>query len=156
MERIYTVNLSDAYNTVRNKRTPRAVKLLRSFAQRHMKARDMRVVLSPALNNHLWKRSIQKPPRRVKVRIIKREDALYVYLADEKLEAKGAEGKKEERGTEEKGKVAKKEEAVEKESKGEESGGEERAKENEGAKDMKGAGEGKKAVQEEKKGEKKA
>ncbi len=101
LERIYTVPLGDAYEAVRNKRVPRAVKMLRSFIARHMKAEDERILLSSALNSHLWERSIQKPPRRVKVRLVKDEGEIRAYLADEKVEAKKPE-KKEEKKEEQK------------------------------------------------------
>jgi len=86
LERIYTVPLGDAYETVRNKRTPRAIKILRAFIARHMKSDGARIVLSENLNKHLWVRSIQKPPRRVKVRLIKDEGVVRAYLPDEKIE----------------------------------------------------------------------
>jgi large subunit ribosomal protein L31e len=95
LERIYTVPLGDAYGAVRNKRVPRAVKMVRAFVARHMKAEDERILLSTALNAHLWERSIQKPPRRVKVRLVKEEGTITAYLADEKAEAKKPEKKAE-------------------------------------------------------------
>lgn len=103
LERLYTVPLGDAYETIRNKRVPRAVKILRTFIGRHMKADGEKITLSNALNTYLWKRSIQKPPRRVKVRLVKDEGFIRAYLADEKIEEpkkkeeKKAEEKKEEK-----------------------------------------------------------
>lgn len=113
LERIYTVPLGDAYEVSRNKRVPRAVKLLRAFIARHMKADGEKITLSEALNKHLWRSSIQKPPRRVKVRFIKDEGFIRAYLADEKIEEpKKKEEKKEEKPAEkaEKKPEAKKEE----------------------------------------------
>jgi large subunit ribosomal protein L31e len=97
LERIYTVPLGDAYGAVRNKRVPRAVKMLRAFIARHMKADGERVLLSQGLNTYLWARSIQKPPKRVKVRLIKDEGAIRAYLADEKVEEPKKPEKKEEK-----------------------------------------------------------
>jgi large subunit ribosomal protein L31e len=101
LERIYTIPLGKAYDTVRKKRVPRAIKILRAFATRHMKADGERIVVSEALNKFLWGRSIEKPPRRVKVRLIKDEGTVRAYLSDEKVEepkkkeeAKKAEEKK--------------------------------------------------------------
>jgi len=112
LERIYTVPLGDAYDVSRNKRVPRAVKLLRAFIARHMKADGEKVTLSEALNKHLWRGSIQRPPRRVKVRLIKDEGFIRAYLADEKIETpkKKEEPKREEKPKEEKKPEAKKEE----------------------------------------------
>lgn len=100
LERIYTVPLGDAYDTVRNKRAPRAVKILREFLTRHMKADQ--VLLSEALNKFIWERSIQKPPRRVKVRVIKEDAVARAYLADEKIEEPKKAEKKEDKAKEEK------------------------------------------------------
>ena len=107
LERIYTIPLGDAYEAVRNKRVPKAVKLMRTFIARHMKADGERIVLSQALNEYLWERSIQKPPRRVKVRLVKDEGAIRAYLPDEKPEEPK---KKDEKKGEEKKAEAKKEE----------------------------------------------
>jgi large subunit ribosomal protein L31e len=86
LERIYTIPLGEAYEASRNKRVPRAVKMLRAFISRHMKADGERILLSGALNTFLWTRSIQKPPRRVKVRLVKDDGAIRAFLADEKVE----------------------------------------------------------------------
>lgn len=115
LERIYTVSLGEAYETTRNKRVPRAVKILRAFIGRHMKADGERILLSEGLNKLLWVKSIQKPPRRVKVRLVKDEGVIRAYLPDEKMEEKKApkaEAKKEEKKAEEKpaAKAEKKEE----------------------------------------------
>lgn len=93
LERIYTVPLAKAYETVRTKRARRAVALLRSFIARHLKANN--VVISNATNAFLWQRSMQHPPRRIKVRAIKEDDSVRVYLQDEKPEVKKEEKKPE-------------------------------------------------------------
>jgi large subunit ribosomal protein L31e len=103
LERIYTIPLGDAFRAPRNKRAPKAVKLLRGFAAKHMKADGDRVVVSELLNTFIWERSIQKPPRHVKVRLIKDEGEIRAYLADEKImEPEKKEEKKEEKPKEEK------------------------------------------------------
>lgn len=106
LERIYTVPLGEAYEQTRNKRVPRAIKILREFIGRHMKADGEKILLSEALNKSLWVRSIQKPPRRVKVRLVKDEGVIRAYLPDEKAEEKKAapksDAKKEEKKAEEK------------------------------------------------------
>jgi large subunit ribosomal protein L31e len=98
LERIYTVPLGKANEAARYRRTARAVKLLRAFIARHMKADGERITISAALNGFLWQRSIKKPPKRVKVRLIKDSGMIKAYLADEKVEEpkKKAEEKKEE------------------------------------------------------------
>ena len=119
LERIYTVPLGDAYGNVpRNKRTPRAVKILRGFITKHMKADGEKITISEKLNKLLWEKSIQKPPRKVKVRLIKDDGKIGAYLVDEKIEEpkkeepkKGGEKKEEPKKAEEK--KPKKEEAKE-------------------------------------------
>ena len=54
LERIYTVNLSEAYNYIRTKRARRAVKLLRAFAARHMKAELENVKISNGTNSAIF------------------------------------------------------------------------------------------------------
>ncbi len=84
LERIYTVNLTGAYGFPRTKRAIKAVEILRAYIQRHMKAREGRVVLSNAANAFVWARSIQKPPRRIKVKAVKENGNVTVTLMDEK------------------------------------------------------------------------
>ncbi|MFH1394236.1 MAG: 50S ribosomal protein L31e [Candidatus Micrarchaeota archaeon] len=96
LERIYTVPLGGAYDVVRNRRARRAVKLLKSFLEQHMKADGAEVSVSNALNAYIWKSGIQKPPRRVKVRAIKENSTVKAYLHDEKIEEKKKEEPKKE------------------------------------------------------------
>ncbi len=89
IESIYTVPFFPKLNkTPRYKRTPRAIRLLKEFIVKHTKA-DI-VVIDNELNEYLWQRGIQKPPRKVKVRaIVEIEDELTiatVELIKEKVE----------------------------------------------------------------------
>jgi len=81
-ERTYVIPLGRTRITPRKKRAPRAIRLIREFARRHMKAEE--VLISPELNEYIWSRGIEKPPRRVKVRMEKYKDGLVkVFLAEE-------------------------------------------------------------------------
>lgn len=93
LERVYTIPLTKAYDAVRTKRARRAVNLLRSFLIRHMKSEQ--ISISNALNSFMWQYSMQRPPRRVKVRAIREDGKVKAYLQDEKIEEK-KEQKKEE------------------------------------------------------------
>ena len=93
LERIYTVPLKDAYEAIRTKRSRRAISLLRAFVVRHMKS-DV-VVISNTANSFIWRRSMQSPPRYVKIRAIRQDGKVNVYLADEKPEEKKQEKKTE-------------------------------------------------------------
>ena len=81
-ERIYTVPLRKAYWTgTRLRRSNRAVRILREFVERHMKPEEL--LIQPEVNERIWARGIQKPPRRVRIRATKNSDNLVrVYLAE--------------------------------------------------------------------------
>ena len=81
-ERIYTVPLRKAYWTgSRLRRSNRAVRILREFVERHMKPEEL--LIQPEVNERIWTRGIQKPPRRVRIRATKNSDNLVrVYLAE--------------------------------------------------------------------------
>jgi len=93
-ERIYTIPLSRAWVSPRRKRTPRAVRMVRSFVQKHMKIETKakaeegeeeagRLVISDEVNKKLWSRGIEKPPRKIRVRAVKdREGTVTLYLAE--------------------------------------------------------------------------
>lgn len=74
LERIYTVPLTPAWITARHKRTKRAVKVLREFAEHHMKSSEIKI--DTELNEKLWNRGITKPPRKITVKMVKDEDGL--------------------------------------------------------------------------------
>ncbi|MBN2122403.1 50S ribosomal protein L31e [Candidatus Micrarchaeota archaeon] len=84
LERIYTIPLRGAYEGVRTKRSRKAVKIVRAFISRHMKAGLEAVSISEEVNKAIWKRGIQKPPRKIKVRAVKGADVVNVLLVDEK------------------------------------------------------------------------
>jgi large subunit ribosomal protein L31e len=80
-ERIYTIPLRHAWVvTPRGKRAPRAVRDVRDFVARHMKAEE--VAISNEVNSVIWGRGINKPPRKVKIRAVKdKEGKVVVYPA---------------------------------------------------------------------------
>lgn len=95
LERIYTIPLADAYEYVRTKRARRAVKLIREFAIRHMKAGDAKI--SEGVNAAVLRNGMQKPPRRIKVRIVKNEESVAkIWLVGEEEKIKENAKKKEE------------------------------------------------------------
>jgi len=93
-ERIYTIPLGRAWISPRRKRTPRAVRMVRSFVQKHMKIETEakteegeeeagRLVISDEVNKKLWSRGIEKPPRKIRVRAVKdKEGTVTLYLAE--------------------------------------------------------------------------
>lgn len=93
-ERFYTVPLSKALIRPPHKRTPRAISLLKIFINRHMKVgmkvdeedeeQEMpQLIITQEVNEKIWRRGIEKPPRKIKVRVTKDKDNnVTVYLAE--------------------------------------------------------------------------
>lgn len=80
-EKVYTIPLGRVWNIQQPYRTPKSIKLVRNYIKRHMKA-DV-VKLQAGLNRFMWRRGIEKPPRRVRVRATKDKDGnVKVYLAE--------------------------------------------------------------------------
>ncbi|MFX1565778.1 MAG: 50S ribosomal protein L31e [Promethearchaeota archaeon] len=84
VERLYTIPLGKAYQAVRKRRARRAVNLVKAFIIRHMKVEDgADLTIDTSLNEYLWTRGIEKPPRRVRVRATKDRDGLVkVFLVE--------------------------------------------------------------------------
>jgi large subunit ribosomal protein L31e len=79
-EKIYTVPLGHVRSGRGYRRTPRAVRALKDFIVKHMKADDL--TLTPDVNEKLWSRGIRSPPREIRVRAARNEeDEVRVYLA---------------------------------------------------------------------------
>ena len=94
-EKIYTIPLSKAWIRPANKRAPRAMRMIRSFVNKHMKLEvrrgeeeeegeePKRLVVSNEVNERVWGRGIEKPPRKIRVRAAKdKEGNVTVYLAE--------------------------------------------------------------------------
>jgi len=116
-EKVYTINLRDAFDKPRRKRAPKAIDMIRAFVGRHAKVGAENVSVSNKLNAIIWARGIQKPPRKAKVKVVKTDNTAFVYHIDEKIEQpKTAEkkGEKKAEGKEEKKAEAKEEKKEEK------------------------------------------
>jgi large subunit ribosomal protein L31e len=90
-EKFYTIPLRRAWISPRKKRAPRAMRILKGFVRKHMKLRTEAegeeepevLVISNEVNEKIWSRGIEKPPRRIKVRAVKnKEGVVTVYLAE--------------------------------------------------------------------------
>jgi large subunit ribosomal protein L31e len=93
-ERIYTIPLGKALVRPPKRRAPRALQLIRVFLNKHMKL-EMHVeaeeekselpklIISNEVNEKVWNRGIEKPPRKIRVRAAKDKDGnVTVYLAE--------------------------------------------------------------------------
>lgn len=107
LERIYTIPLAKAFAKPRGERALRAVKLVRAFLARHMKADAGKVRLEGELNALLWSRGMKKPPRRLRV-LAKRdkEGAVRALPAEQAVEKEAGKGEKAGAGKEAKEKAA--------------------------------------------------
>jgi len=77
-EKAYTVNLREAWKAPTKGRTPRAIRVLREFVKRHMKVDS--VIVSNEINEQVWARSIERPPRKLKIRAVKdKEGNVIIY-----------------------------------------------------------------------------
>jgi len=94
-ERTYTVPLAKAWIVPPNKRASRAIRMLRSFMVKHMKLEARKegeteeeeepkqLIISNEVNEKMWERGIEKPPRKIRVRAAKdKEGNVTVYLAE--------------------------------------------------------------------------
>jgi large subunit ribosomal protein L31e len=93
-ERFYTIPLQKALIRPPKKRAPRAMQLIKIFVTKHMKL-EMKVseeeeaeelpqlIVSQEINEKVWGRGIEKPPRKIKTRVTKDRDGnVTVYLAE--------------------------------------------------------------------------
>ncbi|MFW3146466.1 MAG: 50S ribosomal protein L31e [Thermoplasmatota archaeon] len=84
-ERIMTVPLRKLADAPRTKRAPLAIKLVRAHVARHMKVETDNVWLDTPINETIWKRGIQNPPNKLKVKAtkFKDQDLVEVTLPEE-------------------------------------------------------------------------
>jgi len=92
-ERVYTVPLGKAWIMPPRKRSPRAMRMVRAFVTKHMKLEaekgeeeeeePRKLVISNEVNEKVWARGVEKPPRKIRVRAAKdKEGNVTVYLAE--------------------------------------------------------------------------
>ena len=96
-EKIFTIPLREAYDKPRTTRAKIAVNIVKDFLIRHMKSKNIK--LGKSINENIWKRGIQKPPRRIRIHAVKEEDIVYSELlgVDIKTPSKEEVKKKEEK-----------------------------------------------------------
>ncbi len=82
LERSYNVPLRKEFmKAPRYKRAKKAVKALKEFIARHMKAEDSsKVLVSVSVNNQLWSRGIKNPMHHILVKAVKYDDGIVEVL----------------------------------------------------------------------------
>jgi large subunit ribosomal protein L31e len=71
-EQIYVIPLRDVKRAPRWRRANTAIKDIRSFLVRHMKSETVK--LDASINEKVWERGSEKPPRRIRIRAMKFDD----------------------------------------------------------------------------------
>ncbi|MDP9306220.1 MAG: 60S ribosomal protein L31 [Thermoproteota archaeon] len=90
--RIYTVNLSKAWDTPKYRRTDRVINIIKEFTQRHMQADKVKI--DQDLNRHIWSRGKKNPPRKIRLRMVKEDDDTVVvssYIEEKRTETESEE-----------------------------------------------------------------
>jgi len=85
MERIYQIPLGKVYERPRTKRAPLAIRLIKKFIARHMGTDLEKVWIDRSINETVWARGIQKPPRKIRVKAVKfpEDELVEVSLPEE-------------------------------------------------------------------------
>ena len=96
-EKIYTINLTPAWNSAYKKRAKKTVYVIKEYLMRHKKAKVAKI--GSHLNEVLWARGAKNPPRSVKIQIVnEKDDIFWAELTGVKFELpKKPETKKEEK-----------------------------------------------------------
>lgn len=74
-ERIVTVPLREAHAAPKSERADRAMSIIRTHLARHFSVDEAQVRLDPSINEAVWARGRRKPPRRLRVRAARFQEA---------------------------------------------------------------------------------
>lgn len=84
-ERIYTIPLGKVWISPRKKHSPKALRIIRQFVIKHMKISKDSIRITNTVNERIWKKGIEKPPRKIRVRITRSSEGFVtVNLAEGK------------------------------------------------------------------------
>jgi large subunit ribosomal protein L31e len=91
-ERTYTIPLGKALIMPPRRRAPRAMRMIRAFMVKHMKIPSRaeeededvpQLTITKEVNEHIWAKGIEKPPRKIRVRATKDKDGnVTVHLVE--------------------------------------------------------------------------
>ncbi|MCK9626847.1 MAG: 50S ribosomal protein L31e [archaeon] len=96
LERIYTVSLSKIYSIGRHRvRARKAVKYIKAFTKRHMKVSEEDIIFGQDLNEHIWMNGIEKPPKKIKIKMFKDDTGKVKLNLDAPVVKKDKKEKKE-------------------------------------------------------------
>lgn len=75
-ESVYIIPLIKTKTVPTTERSNRAIKEIRAYIARHMKADEDSVWIDPKVNETIWARGITAPPNKVRVKAVRFEDGL--------------------------------------------------------------------------------
>ena len=80
---LFTIPLSRVYWGRRSNRAKRAIKLIREFVKRQYKKAE-KIIIDNSVNELVWSRGIEKPPRRIRVKVEydEKEKVVKVFLPE--------------------------------------------------------------------------
>jgi ribosomal protein L31E len=73
-ERVMTIPMRAIFDKPTVQRTPAAVKRVKNFVAQHTHTTAKDIWIDRELNMLIWRRSVRKPPKSIKVRVIKWDD----------------------------------------------------------------------------------
>ncbi|RUM32998.1 MAG: 50S ribosomal protein L31e [Archaeoglobus sp.] len=77
VERVYTIRLKHKMKKYpRWLRSKKAVKYVRNFLARHLKAEKDKVKIDSSINEKIWERGAQNPPSKIRIRVVKFDDGV--------------------------------------------------------------------------------
>ncbi|MEM3851710.1 MAG: 50S ribosomal protein L31e [Methanomassiliicoccales archaeon] len=76
VESVFNVNLRKARDVPTTRRARTAVRMLKEYISRHMKAQTEDVWIDTHVSEYIWSRGAAKPPTKITVRATKFEDGL--------------------------------------------------------------------------------
>lgn len=69
------VPLRNAWNITRFKRAPRAMQIIKNHVIQHLKVTENETVyIDNSVNEYIWSRGIENPPRKVRLQVIRHDD----------------------------------------------------------------------------------
>ncbi len=73
-EHIFIIPLRVTKTVPRTKRSPRAIKAIKDYIVKHMRVEKEDIWVDPMVNEAIWKRGRQNPPRKLRVKALKLEE----------------------------------------------------------------------------------
>ncbi|MEM5778401.1 MAG: 50S ribosomal protein L31e [Candidatus Aenigmatarchaeota archaeon] len=104
-EKVFNIPLREAFEKPRTKRAKITLKIVKDFLIKHMKTKNIKI--GKSINENIWGKGIQKPPRKIRIHAIKENDVAYAELLGVEIKTPSKEEikKKEERKKEKEKKI---------------------------------------------------